>query len=558
MKFPDNVDQTKPIATGPIGVEDLTIHGWIKKNKIRNEKGDPIDFENHLYLFDIYADNSPGLAVMKAAQVGMSTCEIVKNHYDAKRYKMDIIYTLPTDNDVRIFVGGKVNRIISNNPCMLKDVADKDSIEVKQVGQSMIYFRGTFTKKAAIMVTADRLSHDEKDSSRLDVVSDYQARLQHSKYKQTHTFSHPSVPETGVHADWMKSDQKHWFITCPHCQYQQFLSWNLENPKKMSIDLDRMEYVCKRCRGVIDDDTRATGRWIPKHPGRPISGYWVPLLIAPWVTAREIVEKWRHPDTTPEFFYTKILGLPYADGASKLLRNHFLQNLTGQIWAPTNDERIILGIDTGLKLDYVLGNKQGLFFHGEADDYGPLNSIMERFPKAIAIIDAGGDLIGSRAFYERWKGRVFLCYLQGDRKTKELVSWKNGDEYGTVLADRNRLIQLTVDEFRDRRIPVHGTEGDWFEYWLDWNNLSRIKHLDPDTNQVKGYKWVRSGRDHKALATVFWRVGMTRFAGTGKILGATEPAKPNSYMVDPNNTVGFNPQELFDTLEEDEEKDWRL
>lgn len=139
--------------------------GWLRSNDIRNEKGDAIEFDNHPFLEDIYLDDSQYLTIMKAAQVGLSTCAILKNHNDAKNKKLDIIYTLPTDQDVSVFVGGKVNRIIGNNPPMIKDVADKDSIEQKQVGNSMIYFRGTWTKKAAIMVTADRLVHDEKDSS---------------------------------------------------------------------------------------------------------------------------------------------------------------------------------------------------------------------------------------------------------------------------------------------------------------------------------------------------------------------------------------------------------
>ena len=143
--------------------------------------------------------------------------------------------------------------------------------------------------------------------------------------------------------------------------------------------------------------------------------------MAPYISAKDIVAKFRDKDTTMEFFYTKILGLPYADGSSKLLRQSFLQNLTGNAWAPTTDERVIMGIDTGLKLDYVLGNQKGLFFHGEANDYTALDAVMTRWPRAIAIIDAGGDLIGSRKFYERWSGRVFLCYLGGDRKTNELM-----------------------------------------------------------------------------------------------------------------------------------------
>ncbi len=534
------------------------IHAWITNNKIKNEKGDPIEFDSHPFLFDIYNDHSQYLTIMKAAQVGLSTLAILKNHNDAKQFKMDIIYTLPTDGDVRTFVGGKVNRIIANNACMLTDVADKDSIEQKQVGKSMIYFRGTWTKKAAIMVTADRLVHDEKDSSKLDVISDYQARLQHSKFKQIHTFSHPSLPETGVHTDWLQSDQKHWFIKCPSCSFWQFLSWDTENTKKMSVDFEREEFVCKRCRATIPNYARRNGEWVARYKDRPWSGYWVPLLIAPWISAKELIKRYKNPSTTPEFFYTKILGLPYADASSKLLRQSFFQNLTGKSWTPIADERVVIGIDTGLRIDYVMGNIKGVFFHGDANDYNDLDDIMRRWPKAIAVIDQGGDLIGSRKFYEKWPGRVFLCSLAGDRKTKELVKWGKSDEYGAVTADRNRMIQLVVDEYRNKRIPVHGTEAEWYEYWLDWNNLAKMKVLDPDTNQVKGYKWVRSGRDHRAMATIFWRVGMSMFSGMGSIVNPTTAPTPNSYMIEPGNVVKFNPQEMFDVLESEEENDWRL
>jgi hypothetical protein len=542
-----------------MSLENDSIIAWIDENHIKNEKGDPITFDNHQFLYQLYTDESPNLVIMKAAQVGLSTRDVLRNHYDAKRKKIDIIYTLPTDGDVKTFVGGKVNRIIANNPCMIQDVADKDSIEQKQVGSSMIYFRGTWTKKAAIMVTADRLCHDEKDSSKLDVIADYQARLQHSKYRQTHTFSHPSLPETGVHADWLQSDQKYWFIKCPKCGHWQYLSWDTINPNKMSVDLESGEYVCKKCHGIIEDWVRSTGQWVAKYPdkAKDWSGYWVSLLMAPWISAKDIIKKYRDKDTTPEFFTTKILGLPYADATSKLLRQAFLQNLTGKSWAPQLDERVVMGIDTGLGLDYVLGNKSGLFFHGRSEDYGKLDDLMTRWPKMIAVIDQGGDLIGSRKFFQKWRGRVFLCMLSGDRKTKELVKWSTGDEDGVCIADRNRMIQLVVDEFREKRIPVHGTEDDWFEYWLDWNNLSKMKVLDPDTNQTKGYKWVRAGRDHKALATVFWRVGMSRFAGLGSVVIPPTEIKPNSYMLNADDTVSFDPKDIFAKIQENQEDDWR-
>jgi hypothetical protein len=84
-----------------------------------------------------------------------------------------------------------------------------------------------------------------------------------------------------------------------------------------------------------------------------------------------------------------------------------------------------------------------------------------------------------------------------------------------------------------------------------------MKVLDPDTNQTKGYKWVRSGRDHKALATVFWRVGMSRFAGLGSVVISPIEVKPNSYMLNPDDTVSFDPKDIFDMIEENKETDWR-
>lgn len=534
-------------------------HDWIVKEGIKSEKGDPMEFtDSHRFLLKILLDESQKLVVMKPAQIGMTTLEMLRNHYDAKYRKLDIIYTLPTDGDVRVMVGSKTNRIISNNPCMLEDVADKDSIEAKKVGDNFIYFRGTWTKKSAMMTPADRVVHDEVDTSKLDIIADYQARLQHSKWKETHIFSHPSLPNTGVHAYYKQSDQKHWFIRCRHCGKFQYLEWNTEDPKRMSVCFERKIYQCKKCHGEITDDDRRNGRWIRKYKNRKWSGYWVSLMMAPWYSAEEMIEKFQHPDTTMDFFCTKILGVPFADASSKLLRNSFFQNLTGKLWAPNKDERVIIGIDTGLRLDYVIGNEKGLFYHDDCDDYGALDELMKRWPKAIAVIDQGGDLIGSRKFYERWTGRVFLCTLTGDRTTKELVRWGSGDEHGAVTADRNRMIQLVVDEFRNGRIPVHGTEEDWFSYWLDWNNLSKKKILDPETNQIKQYKWIRNGRDHRALATIFWRIGMRRFASMGGIVNAeVDEQKPNSYIVNPNQTADFDPDELFRNMYDEEEEDWR-
>lgn len=557
--------QNHSLEQSAFEVQQGSIQGWLDAHQIVNEKGDPISFLKHLFLLDIYEDQSDNIVGLKAAQVGFSTLEILKNIRDAETQKMDIIYTLPTDNDVSVFVGGKVNRILNNNPHLGKLTKDKDTIDQKQIGKSMIYFRGTWTKKAAIMITADRLVHDEKDSSKQDVVLDYQARLQHSKFKQTHVFSHPSVPNNGVDIEWQLSDQKEWFIMCPHCNHRQFLSWNTEDPRRMSIDIEKREFVCKKCRGILSWKDRAIGEWVKKHMDRKWSGYHISLLMAPWVTAGEIIDKFNDPKQTMDFFYNKILGLPYAGSGNVVTEDMIMGAITKE--ENSYKGRLVIGVDTGIQLRYVIGNKQGLVGYGQMTDYMPddanklpleqtLEYYLKKFETSIMVIDQGGDIIGSRKLAKKYPGRVFLCHYARDRKTMQLMRWGEGEESGNVLVDRNRMIQFVIDEFREKRLKLYnGTENDWYDYWLHWAHIYRL--VEEDTLGVRRHTWHRSDRDDWVHATVYWRVGIDRFGGQGAVVMPETEIQPDSYMVKPNQTVDFNPEEMFNKMPEEDADEWR-
>lgn len=496
-------------------LSEISIHAWILENNIKTEAGIPLDMRDHIFMFDVYRDLTPVQAIMKAAQVTASTCFSLKVPWVVKNIGLDAIYTLPTETDRNAFVGGKVNRMIAQNPILQQWTKDKDSVEQKQIGTNLIHFRGTFTSKAAIMIPSDLNVYDEIDASKQSVIEQYATRLQHSKYRWEWFLSHPSTEGFGVHKVWLKSDQKHWFIKCSHCEKKQYMSW------PDSICMDRQIYQCKECKGEITDDDRRRGEWVKKYK-RDISGYWIPLLICPWVSAKEIIGYYN--DKSEEYFYNKVLGLPYVGRGNKLTKDALLNNLTLNLITPTDKERMIIGVDTGLKIDYVMGGEKGLIYHGECNDYTELDKHMKTWPKAIAIVDGGGDLIGSRKFRDRWPGRVFLGFLGGDKKNTDEPTWN--DEERMIAIDRNKMIQVVVDEFIDKRIPLFGNEDDWYDYWLDWNNLTRTKIVDSVTGEFKGWKWIRSGRDHRALATVFWRVGIGRFSkGEAKMFMGDEKPK---------------------------------
>lgn len=529
-------------------LQDVSLITWIIQNQIKTEDGTLYHFKDHAFMagpMQEMAKVEKNIVVYKAAQIGFSTAAILASFWIARNKKLDMIYTLPTATDVKDFAGGKINRIIAQNPVLQEWVAERDTTEQKTVGDNLIYYRGTFTQKAAMMVSSDMNIYDEVDASDQAVIEQYSTRLQASDTKLEWYFSHPSVPGNGVARHWEKSDQRHWFITCDECEQEQYMSW----PE--SFDLEKRIYVCKACDAEISDRARRKGRWVAKYKDRDYAGFWIPLFIASAVTADEIIRY--KEEKSEEYFYNKVLGLPYVGSGNKPVLSMITKNLTPEV--NMQEPKVVIGVDTGIKLHYVIGNKKGLFHYGETervrDDYDPydeIENLMKRFRGSVAVFDQGGDLIGARKLQAKYPGRVFLCYYARDRKTKQLLRWGKNDELGRVTADRNRMIQLVIDEFNEEVVPLQGTEADWWDYWLHWNNIFRT--TKEDALGVPEKKWERAGDDHWVHATVYWRIGMDRFGyDQGKIISANEPLSgiKTAPTVMPDDTIQIvNPAQRWD------------
>jgi len=509
---------------------------------IKTEQGTKLDLLSHLFLYDIYVDWTPKQVILKAAQIGFSTMAIIKSLWAARNKGLDIIYTLPTSNDINDFVGGKVNRIIEQNPILKEYVRDRDTIEQKKVGNNVIYYRGTWTQKAALMVSSDLNIFDEEDRSKQDVIAQYASRLQHSKYKWEWHFSNPSVEGNGVSRYWAQSDQKNWHIKCKGCDTQQVMSW----PE--SIDQKKKIYVCKHCSKELTNEERRKGDWIAKYPGREWSGYWIPLFIAPWVSAQQICEYYETKSI--EYFHNFVLGLPYVGEGNTVVPDVILRNLTSAI---NQQQKVVIGCDSGQKKHYVIGNAQGLFYYGVTESWETIEELLKRYPRSIAVVDALPDLTEPRKLREKYPGRVYLCHYVKDRKTLQLIKWGQGDEWGNVKADRNRLIQVVIDEFADRRVPLQGTQDDWADYVKHWKTLYRV--VVQDILGAPQFRWLTSdGNDHWVHATAYWRVGMARFAEEAQLFDANKTIFQTAPEISVHGTISHNPLQY---QHEEREEDWR-
>jgi hypothetical protein len=134
-----------------------------------------------------------------------------------------VAYTLPTAGFAATFMKTRVDPVIQNSP-YLKDMlsGELDNTEVKKLGDSFLYLRGAQSSNAPISVPCDHLIHDEVDFSDPEVLSQYQSRLTHSKYKRKTKLSTPTLPDRGIDYEFQRSRRKFNFVKCSCCS-QYFL-----------------------------------------------------------------------------------------------------------------------------------------------------------------------------------------------------------------------------------------------------------------------------------------------------------------------------------------------
>ena len=510
-------------------LENVNILAWIKKYNIKTETGEPLNFDNYRFLIDIYADNSPFICSMKAAQIGFTTYEILKSAFEAKNNNTDIIYVLPTADDVKQFSGGKTNRIIDNNPILQHWTSDKDSVEQKKFGKATIYYRGSWTERTALMISARKLIVDELDRCKTPIIEQYDSRLQAVTDPRKAFFSNPSLPDQGIHKIYLQSDQKKW-----HIAHSCGTSFPMD---EKCVDYQMELYVCPFCHKEITDRERREGFWKATSQGK-WSGYWIPLWITPWTSAKKVAEYKR--TKSPEYFANFVAGLPYVGGNDKVSAQTVIGCLSDKV--NTHSPRIIIGVDSGLPYHIVCANKEGYFYYDTIQEKPAefLEGLLRRWDKSIIIADQGGDLTPMRDLQERYPGRVFLVWYRKDKKGVEMIKWGKDNEYGQVIADRNRLIQLFIDEMLDRRISFNGTESEWQEYITHWLNIYRawvpIAGEDELTGK-KEFRWERNGPDHYVHASIYARIGLDKFADVQAKIVGVEDELPVGYIANSEDKV---------------------
>lgn len=342
------------------GYDFSKIPKWIED--YTRLKGQNFSFKDHEYQLAVLNDRSRNVNVRKCSQIGISELSVRLALAEVCIIPgFTVMYTLPTAFFAKTFAKTRVDPVIQGSPKLAAAIHESaDNCELKQFGESFIYFKGTKGASTAISVPADHLFHDELDFSDLDTVSNYQSRLPHSKYKLTTKFSTPTVEKYGISAEFAKSRRFFNICKCNHCNHAfipnyfrdvRVKGWDRDLKEITKENIHEVDHksahvFCPKC-GLAPDLSPAHREWVCENPygdqdtaGYQITPFDAPRVILPSDLVKASTDYERYAD-----FINFRLGLPAEDKDSAISAED-LDNL----WITASGSgyvAYVMGIDIG-------------------------------------------------------------------------------------------------------------------------------------------------------------------------------------------------------------------
>lgn len=140
--------------------------------------------------------------------------------------------------------------------------------------------------------------------------------------------------ESRIWPEYEASDQRRFYLPCPHCDHMQVLQWEPHIPSgrrglvwdvevvdgKKVHHTDSAAYECESCHALIEEHQKqgmlAKGEWRATNPDGRFPGFHLSALYSPWARWKDLASGWLRamgdPDQEQAFVNTK-LALLYRE-----------------------------------------------------------------------------------------------------------------------------------------------------------------------------------------------------------------------------------------------------
>lgn len=401
-------------------------------------------------LLDAMCDPTvPHVTVLKSARVGYTRCATLAVAYHLHHDPTLCAIAQPTIPDAEDFGASEIGAMLRDTPVLAEllrpfkrnERPDKATFWQLRNGAS-VRIVGAASDDAFRRYSARFMFADEIDAEGWTPGAKTQGDKLQLFWTRGETFwnrklvrgSTPLLEETSrIWRDWQRSDQRRYFVPCPHCGEYQYLEWggpDVAHGLKWSRSEDgKLESVWYQgiCGCVIEETHKAwmdaRGEWRPtaepRTPGHAGFHLWTGMSLNPNAAWPIIVQEWLDaqddPATLVQPFVNLRLGRPY--------RVHYGQEIKAEK------------------------------FLARLEDYGA------EVPEGVQFLTLGGDVqsgeINPRieAAVYGW-GRGLECWLIG-----HFVLHGDPAE-GEVWADLDRLIRRKFIRADGREMRIHAAAID--------------------------------------------------------------------------------------------------
>lgn len=320
---------------------DYTVSSWADANRMLSQKAsaEPGRWrtERTPYLREIMDCLSPSspvqrIAFMAGAQVGKSETGNNWLGFVIHHAPGPMLLVQPTVDTAKRFSKQRLAPMIEETPILRERIADNksrdasNSMMAKEFQGGVLIITGANSATGLRSMPVRYLFLDEIDAYPLDV--DGEGDPIQLAEKRTTTFSRrkvymcstPTVKDVSrIEREYLQSDQRKYFVPCPHCGHMQWLRWG--QIKWSDDDPHTAAYACEDCGALIEErhktDMLNAGEWRATTTGDGrTAGFHLSSLYSPlgWKSWSDIVA---------EFMQAK--------GDAALLKT-FVNTVLGETW----------------------------------------------------------------------------------------------------------------------------------------------------------------------------------------------------------------------------------
>lgn len=517
----------------------------------------PFDERSHLYLEGIYRDPSRQVVVMKSGQAGASEWAISYALWCCDKRAMNVLYLLPTIDDVSDFSQMRFEPAIEASPYLSAVLSSSnggdpmsrrkktDKVRLKRIGNNYLILRGTQVggnigysegRRASQLksVPADAVVYDEFDEMAPTAEALAEKRLGHSLVKEERWLSTPTFFNVGIHARYLESSMAQWFVPCPHCGHRQVATINhiiyewdeLRRPRRWhGREEGRAFPACERCGGEID--RLARGEWVHAYPERDMRGYHITKLFSAQNEPLAIVQAlFDLSAERRQEVWNQDLGEPFRPEGSGMSDEVLKRCARSYAAGPVVNERTVMGVDVGRVLHVVIRSAtplppnglRPLRFVGEVMRWDELPTLMRQYNVRTCVIDAMPEHQLARSFQAAQpSGKVWLAYYTTSSATRkeDPVQWDVNQ--GALVIDRTRLLDETFGRFQEQVNVLNLAQAATPDYAAHLKALVRVTKKDPRTGNLAS-AYVNTGADHFAHAENYCTAASMKPATPGAVI----------------------------------------